>query len=149
MGDEALSVEALCAQERALGLSSTRGCGEYPFALEDSYERNRARYMGLSLELCYDVGGCSAYELSELEALEESALVASAGLTRRQLVCVVLYYLRGYDMVEIGRLLGISKQAVRKSLLAGVSKLRASYESCALSGLSEVYAALCGRGAVR
>jgi predicted DNA-binding protein YlxM (UPF0122 family) len=48
-------------------------------------------------------------------------------------------------MSEIGNIIGITKQGVKKNITLGIEKLKKAYENCKLVGITEVYKELCNR----
>jgi RNA polymerase sigma factor (sigma-70 family) len=140
-----MTIDELCQEERKLNLHSTRKQGEYPFALEDSYERKTKRYKEINIDLLYNINKITQEEIQLLQEIEESELIKNAQLTERQLICIYLYYIKGYNMSEIGNIIGITKQGVKKNINSGIEKLKKAYENCKLVGITEVYKELCNR----
>jgi len=140
-----MTIDELCQEERKLNLHSTRKQGEYPFALEDSYERKTKRYKEINIDLLYNINKITQEEIQLLQEIEESELIKNAQLTERQLICIYLYYIKGYNMSEIGNIIGITKQGVKKNINSGIEKLKKAYENCKLVGITEVYEELCNR----
>lgn len=140
-----MTIDELCQEERKLNLHSTRKQGEYPFALEDSYKRKTKRYKEINIDLLYNISKITQEEIQLLQEIEESELIKNAQLTERQLICIYLYYIKGYNMSEIGNIIGITKQGVKKNINSGIEKLKKAYENCKLVGITEVYKELCNR----
>jgi DNA-directed RNA polymerase specialized sigma subunit len=140
-----MTIDELCQEERKLNLHSTRKQGEYPFAPEDSYERKTKRYKEINIDLLYKINKITQEEIQLLQEIEESELIKNAQLTERQLICIYLYYTKGYNMSEIGNIIGITKQGVKKNINSGIEKLKKAYENCKLVGITEVYKELCNR----
>jgi len=113
---------------------------EYPFLNEDSFERKLRRHRRRCVQLQEDLGyNAFQYDaLVYLEAVEIESLLQCASLTPRQQF-VIECYLSGYTLQEIGKQLGVSKQAISKTLQFALRKLRQVWHVNPLLGLAEVY----------
>ncbi len=112
--------------------------GEYPFTTEESYERKRrrqsARLTQLTETLCHPLPEV----LHTLQQIELEALIKQAHLTPLQ-HRVLRLFLDGYTYSEIGKQLGVSKQAIGKTLHFAFRKLRKASLHNPYVGLMEVY----------
>lgn len=75
----------------------------------------------------YNQGSTNRSERERMKKILSRAI--SRGLTERQRVCVVKYYLEGMKMKDIARELGLSRSTVSRHISAATLKLRkvASY----------------------
>jgi len=78
-----MTIDELCQEERKLNLHSTRKQGEYPFALEDSYERKTKRYKEINIDLLYNINKITQEEIQLLQEIEESELIKKRTTNRK------------------------------------------------------------------
>lgn len=123
---EALEREVKCLDPEA----------DYPFCSEESFERKLRRHRRLQSTLSDRI--CEEIEIVQLETEEFHAAIERASLTRKQ-QATFQKYLQGYTLEEIGRQLGITKQAVAKNLRLALKKVRLAWEQNPYRGLAEVY----------
>ncbi len=111
--------------------------GEYPFTTEDSFERKLRRHRRRQQMLAEHI--CPQQEaIAYLERVEIEHVLKRAGLTSRQRI-VCEWYLNGWTLQEIGRRMGVTKQAVAKTLKFAIVKLRRAWHLNPYHGLAEVY----------
>lgn len=111
--------------------------GEYPFTREDSFERKLRRHRKLHARLG-ELLDTQQRAIAYLERVEMEYLLQRAALTPRQrYVCE--QYLNGLTLREIGRRMGISKQAAAKTLKFALLKLKRAWRNNPFHGLAEVY----------
>ncbi|MFQ3610668.1 MAG: sigma factor-like helix-turn-helix DNA-binding protein [Fimbriimonadales bacterium] len=111
--------------------------GEYPFTREDSFERKLRRHRRRQQMLMER--RCPQEEaIAYLERVEIEQVLERAGLTPRQRV-VCERYLGGWTLQEIGAQMGVTKQAVAKTLKFAILKLRRAWHLNPYYGLAEVY----------
>lgn len=110
---------------------------EYPFTREDSFERKLRRHRKLHTSLG-ELLDAQQQAIAYLERVEMECLLQRAGLTPRQrYVCE--QYLNGLTLHEIGRRMGVSKQAAAKTLKFALVKLKRAWRNNPFHGLAEVY----------
>ncbi|MCS7208380.1 MAG: ECF-type sigma factor [Fimbriimonadales bacterium] len=123
-------------QETEFWIASERN-GEYPFTREDSFERKLRRHRKLHMRLG-ELLDAQAQAIAYLERVEMEFLLQRAELTPRQrFVCE--QYLNGLTLREIGKRMGVSKQAAAKTLKFALVKLRRAWRNNPFHGLAEVY----------
>ncbi|MDW8106595.1 MAG: sigma factor-like helix-turn-helix DNA-binding protein [Armatimonadota bacterium] len=128
--------KAMQAKELEFWIASERN-GEYPFTREDSFERKLRRHRKLHAQLG-ELLDTQQRAIAYLERVEMEYLLQWAALTPRQrYVCE--QYLNGLTLREIGRRMGISKQAAAKTLKFALLKLKRAWRSNPFHGLAEVY----------
>lgn len=124
------------AKETEFWIASERN-GEYPFTREDSFERKLRRHRKLHASLGELLDG-QKQAIAYLERVEMECLLERAELTPRQrYVCE--QYLNGLTLREIGRRMGVSKQAAAKTLKFALVKLKRAWRNNPFHGLAEVY----------
>jgi RNA polymerase sigma factor (sigma-70 family) len=124
------------AQEKEFWIASERN-GEYPFTREDSFERKLRRHRKLQTQL-RDLVDPQRRAIAYLERVEIQSVLERANLTPRQrYVCE--QYLNGWTLQEIGKQLGITKQAAAKTLKFALIKLKQTWRNNPFYGLAEVY----------
>ncbi len=124
------------AKEPEFWIASERN-GEYPFTREDSFERKLRRHRKLHKQL-RELLDAQTQAIAYLERVEMECLLQRAALTPRQrYVCE--RYLNGLTLREIGKRLGISKQAAAKTLKFALVKLKRAWRNNPFHGLAEVY----------
>jgi|GEM_PF-701901 len=124
------------AQETEFWIASERN-GEYPFTREDSFERKLRRHRKLQTQL-HDLVDPQRRAIAYLERVEIQAVLERANLTPRQrYVCE--QYLNGWTLQEIGKQLGVTKQAAAKTLKFALIKLKQAWRNNPFHGLAEVY----------
>ncbi len=124
------------AKETEFWIASERD-GEYPFTREDSFERKLRRHRKLHTQLGELLDG-QTQAIAYLERVEMECLLERAELTPRQrYVCE--QYLNGLTLREIGRRMGVSKQAAAKTLKFALVKLKRAWRNNPFHGLAEVY----------
>ncbi|MFN7161479.1 MAG: sigma factor-like helix-turn-helix DNA-binding protein [Fimbriimonadales bacterium] len=123
-------------RETEFWIASERN-GEYPFTREDSFERKLRRHRKLHTSLG-ELLDAQQQAIAYLERVEMEYLLERAELTPRQrYVCE--QYLNGLTLREIGKQLGISKQAAAKTLKFALVKLKRAWRNNPFHGLAEVY----------
>ncbi len=111
--------------------------GEYPFTREDSFERKLRRHRKLHATLGEPLDA-QKQAIAHLERVEMECLLDRAELTPRQrYVCE--QYLNGLTLREIGKQMGVSKQAAAKTLKFALIKLKRAWRNNPFHGLAEVY----------
>lgn len=111
--------------------------GEYPFTREDSFERKLRRHRKLHTTLGEPLDA-QKQAIAYLEQVEMEYLLQRAELTPRQrYVCE--QYLNGLTLREIGKRMGVSKQAAAKTLKFALVKLKRAWRNNPFHGLAEVY----------
>lgn len=124
------------AKQTDFWIASERN-GEYPFTREDSFERKLRRHRKLHMDLGEPLDA-QKQAIAYLERVEMECLLQRAELTPRQrYVCE--QYLNGLTLREIGRRMGVSKQAAAKTLKFALVKLKRAWRSNPFHGLAEVY----------
>lgn len=123
-------------QETEFWIASERN-SEYPFTREDSFERKLRRHRKLHTSLG-ELQDAQKQAIAYLERVEMECLIERAELTPRQrYVCE--QYLNGLTLREIGKQLGVSKQAAAKTLKFALVKLKRAWRENPFHGLAEVY----------
>ncbi|MCX7926123.1 MAG: ECF-type sigma factor [Fimbriimonadales bacterium] len=124
------------AKETEFWIASERN-SEYPFTREDSFERKLRRHRKLQTHLGEPLDA-QQQAIAYLERVEMECLLQRAALTPRQrYVCE--QYLNGLTLREIGKRMGVSKQAAAKTLKFALAKLKRAWRSNPFHGLAEVY----------
>ncbi len=111
--------------------------GEYPFTREDSFERKLRRHRRRQQALA-EHRSPQQEAIAYLERVEIEQVLNRAGLTPNQRA-VCDRYLGGWTLQEIGAQLGVTKQAVAKTLKFAIVKLRRAWYRNPYYGLAEVY----------
>ena len=113
--------------------------GEYPFILEDSFERKLRPHRQRQTELQgQHLVGSAEEARAYFEQVEMEEALRRADLTPRQRA-ICEHYFAGWNTYEIGKLLKISRQAVCKALRLALTKVKHAWESSPYRGLAEVY----------
>lgn len=78
----------------------------------------RRRKRSQPLETVYELTGNSGFEGQDLR-------MSLASLDEKLRICVLLYYIEGFSVREVSRILGISENAVKARLMRGRKRLKA------------------------
>lgn len=102
---------------------------EYPFMSESNFERKIRKHEELFQErkINYPKLDRKSFAFIEKDFYYWKNYFVALGLTEKQSVCIS-FYLLGYDTTQIGKMLGISKQATQKNINKAIAKLRKIFD---------------------
>ena len=86
--------------------------------VNECHNIQRRRKRSQPLETVYELTGNSGFEGQDLR-------MSLASLDEKLRICVLLYYIEGFSVREVSRILGISENAVKARLMRGRKGLKA------------------------